>query len=251
MASAYAVERRKARHRHDAALAVAIALAAVVWAAGTNGGRPEELAAGYSAFFYALPVINTVIMPVGMAVLASRLWDMESRGGMDRLLLTMQSRRSLFAGKAIRGLLLLALVALSQGVFVALTGALRGYTQAMDASQLLWLLLCTMAVDAMLFFFSLLLGVRFGSPAPALAAGLVESLSGLFAAFFPRWLSYLTPWGYYVPLSAMAMIWDRETRETWFAPAGMNVPLLAFTLALAALFAALAYRAIDRGEGIS
>ena len=251
MASAYAVERKKARRRHDAALAVAIALAAVIWASGTNDGRPEELATGYSAFFYALPVINTVIMPVGMAALASRLWDLESRGGMDRLLLTVQSRLSLFTGKALRGLFLLALVARSQGAGAVASGALRGYTQAMDASQLLWLLLCTMAVNAMLFFFSLLLGVRFGSPAPALAAGLVESLSGLFAAFFPRWLSYLMPWGYYVPLSAMAMGWDRATRETWFIPVGMNVPLLAFTLLLGAAFAALACHAIDRGEGIS
>ena len=250
MTSVYAIELKKARRRYDALLALAVALAAIVWSAGSKPDTARELEEGYSAFFYALPIINTVIMPIGMAVLASRLWDMEARSGMDRLLLTMQTRTALFTGKALRGLFLIALTTLAEGAGVAAFGALRGYTEAVDWGQLAWLLACTAAVDALLFFAALLLSVRFASQTVALGAGLVASLSGLFAAFFPRWLSYMMPWSYFVPLSAMAMGWIRETRETWFYPCGMNVPLLGVTLAMAALCAAAAQRAVGRGEGI-
>ncbi len=49
------------------------------------GGRPcpaapDELANGYSALLYSLPVIEAILMPVMMAVLASRLWDIEIKG---------------------------------------------------------------------------------------------------------------------------------------------------------------------------
>ena len=42
-------------------------------------------------------------MPIVMALIASRLWDMEVKGSTTKLLYTLQSRRSLFAGKALLG----------------------------------------------------------------------------------------------------------------------------------------------------
>ncbi len=79
-------------------------------------GRPlrrqilTSLPYAYSALFYSLPVINTILMPLIMAVLASRLWDMEIKGCTPKLLYTLQSRRSLFAGKAVFGVLEVLLV---------------------------------------------------------------------------------------------------------------------------------------------
>ena len=46
----------------------------------------------------------TRLLPVLMAVLASRLWDVEVKGYTAKLLYTLQSRRSLFFGKAVFGL---------------------------------------------------------------------------------------------------------------------------------------------------
>ncbi len=43
-------------------------------------------------------------MPLAMAILASRLWDVEVKGCTPKLLYTLQSRRSLFAAKAALGL---------------------------------------------------------------------------------------------------------------------------------------------------
>ena len=40
----------------------------------------EDLAAGYTKMFYQLPLMNTMLMPVLLSVLASRLCDMEIKG---------------------------------------------------------------------------------------------------------------------------------------------------------------------------
>ncbi|MEI3249092.1 MAG: hypothetical protein V8R95_01415 [Faecalibacterium sp.] len=47
---------------------------------GLAPADPGELANGYSALLYSIPVIEAILMPVLMAVLASRLWDMEVKG---------------------------------------------------------------------------------------------------------------------------------------------------------------------------
>ena len=88
---------------HDLALCLLIPGIVVLWVGGLAPAAPDELANGYSALLYSLPVIEAILMPVMMAVLASRLWDMEIKGNTPKLLYTLQSRRSLFAGKAVFG----------------------------------------------------------------------------------------------------------------------------------------------------
>ena len=59
-----------------------------------------------------------------MAALASRLWDMEVKGGTMKLLYTLQSRRSLLMGKAVFGLLETALMtAIEMGAAALLAAA--------------------------------------------------------------------------------------------------------------------------------
>ena len=82
---AICAELKKSRHRHNALVAVGISLVALLWATQT-GGKSEDVSHGYSALLYAIPIINTVIMPLGTAVLASRLWDLESKEKCCRIL---------------------------------------------------------------------------------------------------------------------------------------------------------------------
>ncbi|MFR2495789.1 MAG: ABC transporter permease [Christensenellales bacterium] len=104
------VEMQKARRRHDLLLCLLVPLIILLWVGGLSPESEEELANGYSALFYSLPVIHSILLPVAMAALASRLWDMEVKGGTMKLLYTLQSRRSLLMGKAVFGLLETALM---------------------------------------------------------------------------------------------------------------------------------------------
>ena len=93
--AAFRAELQKAHRRHDLALCLLIPGIVVLWVGGLAPADPEELANGYSALLYSLPVIEAILMPVMMAVLASRLWDMEIKGNTAKLL-------PFLAGKAAR-----------------------------------------------------------------------------------------------------------------------------------------------------
>lgn len=242
-------ERLKAARRHDLLLA---ALAALLVAASAAGSPPEkdwELACGYSAMTLQFSLMNAIVMPLAMAALASRHWDMETRGHGCRLLFTLQSRESLFAAKALRGMAQNAVICLVEGTAFLLVGRAYGYTQPLDVPRLLWLIACTFAVNAMLFFALLLLSVRSGTQVLPLSAGLACSLLGVFTAFMPERLTVFTPWAYYVPLGAMRMDYDRVTRITTFEALPLPVGLLVVAVVCAAACCLFARRAV-RGQEV-
>lgn len=228
------VEFRKARRRFDFPVAALIGVFVLLWASRSSPKTADDLATAYSALFYALPIMNTVVMPLGMAVLASRIWDVETRGRNCKLLFTLQNRTSLYAGKILLGMLENLLICAVEGGGLLLIGKMAEYTEALDWTQFLWLIVCTFAVNGMLFFSALWLSIHFSNQVPTLAVGTVGSLSGLFAAFLPEVVSLFMPWGYYIPLAAMEMRWDPATRIGWYVPREFRFWLLGITLALAA-----------------
>ena len=183
MLRSFHAELQKAHRRHDLLLCLLVPLIMILWVGGLAPSDPGELANGYSALLYSIPVIEAILMPVLMAVLASRLWAIEVKGSMPKLLYTLQERRSLFAGKAAFGLLEILLVTLLEMGAAVLLGIVHGYTEAFPTGQLVYLFVCTLAVDAMLFFGEFLLMLWVGNPLPALCVGIVGALVGLFSAF--------------------------------------------------------------------
>ena len=249
MLRSFHAELQKAHRRHDLLLCLLVPLIMILWVGGLAPSDPEELANGYSALLYSIPVIEAILMPVLMAVLASRLWEIEVKGSMPKLLYTLQERRSLFAGKAAFGLLEILLVTLLEMGAAVLLGIVHGYTEAFPTGQLCYLFVCTLAVDAMLFFGEFLLMLWVGNPLPALCVGIVGALVGLFSAFMPPPASYFVPFGYYIPLSAYEVAnWDKATHTVTYGTRPFNWVLLAFTLALGAVLFALAWRKVQDEE---
>ena len=97
MGKALHAELQKARRRHDLLICLAVPVVVYLWAGAAAPTGADELANAYSALLFALPVLNAILMPIVMALIASRLWDMEVKGSTTKLLYTLQSRRSLFA----------------------------------------------------------------------------------------------------------------------------------------------------------
>lgn len=241
-------ELKKSRRRHNTLVAVCISLFVLLWATQTGGTGEEKLEQGYSGLFYAVPVMNTVIMPLGTAVLASRLWDLESKEKSCRQLLTLQSRGALFFGKAAVALLQILLIGIIETAGILALGKHAGFTEALDWGQLWWLTVNTFVVNIMLFFLWFMLSIRFDNQVPTLAAGMIGSLSGLFAAFMPPLVSYFMPWGYYIPLSTIRMEWNQETRIVRFYSTPYPIWLLILTAALGTLFAISAWEALKHKE---
>ena len=124
---------QKARRRHDLALCLLIPGIVVLWVGGLAPAAPDELANGYSALLYSLPVIEAILMPVMMAVLASRLWDMEIKGQYPQAALHFAEPPQPFAGKAVFGVSEVLLVTVLELVCVPVLGRVHGYTEVFPA----------------------------------------------------------------------------------------------------------------------
>ena len=247
--TAFHAEFQKAKRRHELLLCLLVPLVIIVWVGGLQKAGEDELANGYSELFYSIPVINAILLPVMMAVLASRLWDMEVKGSTTKLLYTLQSRKSLFAGKVSFGLLeVLLTTALEMGM-IRLLGIIKGYTEKFPVGQFWYLAVCTLVVNVMLFLSEWLLMLLFENPLPAICVGIVGAMIGLFSAFMPEIVSYFVPWGYYVPLGGYEVkVWEQETHTVLYGTRGMNWGLLGFTILLAAVFLAAAWRVMRNKE---
>ena len=207
-------ELQKARRRDDLIVCLLVPVMALLWCQSAAPTGADELASAYSALFYSLPIINTILMPLAMAILASRLWDVEVKGCTPKLLYTLQSRRSLFAAKAALGLAEIFLIVTLEAAGAPLIGHLQHYTQPYPAAgQAAYLWGCTFAVDCMIFFSELLLTVLLANPLPALCVGILGTLLGLFSAFMPAWVGYFVPWGYFIPLNTYRIAdWDQASK---------------------------------------
>lgn len=250
MTAALRAEARKARRRHGLAIAAGTALMIVLSCIHSGGDSPAWKAVGYDALLVNCSMINAVAMPLTMAALASRLWDVETKGNGCRLLYTLQSRESLFDAKSLLGMgENLVLCAVECAGFVWL-GRRGGFTQQLEPLRVVWLFVSTYCVNAMLFFAALLLSVRSRSQVLPLGAGLIFSMLGVFGAFMPETLVILMPWSYYLPMSALRMTYDSAARIAVYEPMPPLLPasLLAATLVLGALAFCLARRAMRSQE---
>ena len=247
--AAFRAELQKAHRRHDLLLCCLLPGILVLWVGGLSPTSPDELANGYSALFYSIPVVEAILLPVMMAVLASRLWDAEVKGNTPKLLYTLQSRRSLFAGKAVFGVLEVLLATVLELSCIPVLGKVHGYTEAFPKGQFVYLFVCTVAVDLMLFFGEFLLMLWFGTPLPALCVGIVGALVGLFSAFMPPLVSCFVPFGYYIPLGAYEVAnWDEASHLVTYGTRAHNWGLLTFTILLGIGLFYAAWRKVQTEE---
>lgn len=246
--TAFVSELRKAHRRFDLPVTIAIALVVLVWGGASSVKSAAELAIAYSGYFYTIPIMNCVVMPIGMAVLASRIWDAETKGGTCKLLFTLQSRTSLYGAKAALGMLENLLVCAIECGGLLVMGQLQHFTQTLDWAQWFWLFGCTFVVNSLLYFFALFLSVCSNGPVPVLAVGMIGALTGLFTAFMPIVMSFFIPWGYYTPLGAMQMLWDDATRTSSYEVQPFRFWLLALSAVLAVAAAFAGWQAIKKKE---
>ena len=61
-------ELQKARRRHDLIVCLLVPVMALLWCQSAAPTGADELASAYSALFYSLPIINTILMPLSNTI---------------------------------------------------------------------------------------------------------------------------------------------------------------------------------------
>lgn len=238
-------ERQKGRRRFDLLIPVAVALAVVVWATQMEAGDQDIRPIGYSMYYYGFPIMNCVILSMGMALIASRLWEIEF--GQFNLLFTLQKRESLFAGKVIFGLGQTALICVLEGAGMIVMARVNQVTQAFDVHTFLLFLLSTFCVSAMMFFVELFCTIRWENPVLTLSLGALFSLSSVFTVYMPQQVARFALWSYYIQLGTERAVWNQQgTSFMSFYEVPYAWGFLLVSVLTAAVFAALSWREVKR-----
>ena len=165
----------------------------VLWVAALPR-RPGGTCQRLQRLLYSLPVIEAILMPVMMAVLASRLWDMEIKGNTTKLLYTAEPPQPVCRQSCLWG----AGSSSGHGAGAGLRSG-AGARSWLYRSLSHWAAMLSVRLhtgggrNALLWRIS---ADAVGSnPLPALCVGIVGALVGLFSAFMPPLVSYFVPLG--------------------------------------------------------
>lgn len=203
----------KGKRRNIWLSVIALILIQMMWAVWASGRMDDHrLAIGWIYMLYQFPVINSVVMPVVSAVIASRICDAEHKGNTLKLMETITTSRKIFNAKLVYGGAYLAAAVLLQVLAIIFAGKITGFKGSVPYIYYFYYTIFTIAVNFCILLLHQILSLQFKNQMITFSAVLFGALAGLFSFFFPQGLQVLLPWGYYSVLMFVRMNWDEATR---------------------------------------
>lgn len=182
----------------------------------------QEIVQGWQHYLYNLPMMNAILLPVLMAVLASRSADMEHKGQMLRQLRTVESCAQLLLAKLFYGGWQIVCLLAGQLITMLFIGLYKGFYGPIPWDYFGYYLLFTFLTTLCIYLAQLLVSLLVRNQVISLILGLSGGFCGLFSLFFQQHiLSKLVLWTYYSQLFLCGMNWDKQARITemyWIAP---------------------------------
>lgn len=226
-------EQKKARRRKVWLVPLGFLTFEVIWTLWQLSHiKPEERITGYLMLFYDLPLMNTIIIPTMISVIASRLCDMEIKGDTLKLLYTLQRPSGFFDCKYLAGIKYLFCFAIGHCILILSAGAAFCFGHPLKISMLAAYLAVTLCTGMILLAIQQTLSLLSNSQIMPLVVGLAGSFLGLFSLFFPEPVARLVIWGYFAAFSCVKINWDRTTKITEFYE--VPFPLTGFLIFAAA-----------------
>ncbi len=169
-----------------------------------------ELEGGWLSLLYQLTLLDGIMMPTVMSVLASRLADIEHKGNTYKQLETLRSAGSLYHAKAVCGFIIIAVMFTVQFAFFITLGYHLGYHGSPDPKYYLLAYVLKLASNMSLFLLQLALSMLFANQMIPLVAGLGGSMIALLLMYVTTYS--LLPWGGCLSSALVMMDWDETTR---------------------------------------
>ncbi len=213
MTRALGVEFQKTHRRKMGWVIFALLAAQAAWSLWSlTYMDAEDLKQGWMYILYLFPLLDSLMMPVIIAVVASRLCDVEHKGQTLRLINTLMPAGRLFDAKFLSGSVYLLAAAAFQLFIMLAAGILRGFEGEIPWLMLVVYFLLTSVVNLTLLVLQQSLSLLFSNQMITFTVGLIGAFFGLFSLYFPPGLQNIAPWGYYGVLIFVHMDWDSATR---------------------------------------
>lgn len=181
-----------------------------------------DIMQGWQHYLYQLPLLNAILLPILMAVIASRVADVEHKGCMLRQLCVVQPTGGIIAAKLVYGSWYLICLLTGQMATMLLIGLYKGFYGPIPWQYFGYYLLFTFTVTLCIYMVQLFLSLFIRNQAISLIIGMAGGFCGLFSLFLQNHLiSRIILWTYYSQLFLCGMNWDKETRVSdmyWVAP---------------------------------
>lgn len=237
MLNSLTLECKKLKHKHFFLFLFAFFFLFTVWIQVTVFSSGKNISDLYYIMLYTVPILNTILLPIFIAVVSSKLWDIEQKGHTYKLLLSLQPAKELYIGKSFLGAFFLFLVSIGESIICIFLGKLFCFHQSIPIALFLQLTFSTFFVSLMLYFMQQILAFFFSNQAITLALGVLGSFVGLFSIFFARNFQKFILWTYYCLFDTISMQWDPHTHISTYS----TEPITPVTYIFTALFLLIFY----------
>ena len=211
----FMLELHKLRHRRVPLMFLALFAILALWLMWCMDDVDPSRFNDVGALLYInLLLMNTILCPIILAALASRMCDMEQLGNTYKWLCTIERPEHIYRAKALTGGFYVAVLCLMQTVLYHILllpygGSPRGRLASLAV---------TLALTALcIFILQLNLSLRCTNQLTPIFLNIGGTFIGLFSWFLPQWpLRYLLPWGYYAALCNTGYFYDKAARYTTY-----------------------------------
>lgn len=207
------IEFYKLRHRKMGLMLIGMGifqLLFMIWM--TKGMDAHELEQGWESCLYSLSQLDCMIMPLFIAMIASRLSDIEHKGNTFKCLKTIVPSSKLFNIKVLYGSIYLLALAILQIIILLLISSVRGFNESMPVGYLIYYSLSSLLIGETLFILQLSLSLLMPNQMIAFMVAIAGTFLGLYSMFFSEKVARWILWGYYALLAPIRMNWDSVTR---------------------------------------
>lgn len=213
----FLLELHKLRHRRTSAIFLLTFALIAIWMYWCIHDLDLSRTNDATAIVYMnLLLMNTILCPIAVAALASRLCDMEQAGNTLKWLCAIQKPEHIYRGKVLTGGIGMAAFSLMQTIFFGVITS-QFDTGEMSHKVFLYLsLFLTLFLTSLtIFILQLNLSLQFTNQLTPVFISIGGTFAGLFSWFSNQWpLRYLIPWGYYAALCSTGIEYDKASRYT-------------------------------------
>lgn len=212
MISVY-IEFLKTRRKKLLILVLSLSFTEVLWGLWSFSDISyQELAHGWKCIIYQFTILNCIILPVSIAVVASRICSVEHSGNALRLIRTITSSQKIFDTKFIYGSFYVIITLLIQVFFMIILGNIKNFQDVFSVKIFIYYFIFNLIVSLTILVFQQTLSLIFENQIISISIGLCGSFLGLFSLFLSNNLNKFILWAYYGVLLFVRMEWFPESK---------------------------------------
>lgn len=179
---------------------------------------------------YEIPIINSLIFPIVIATLSSRIWDEEFKGNTLKMLYTIEKPLTLYSSKTLFGMMYLFFTALFELISVIILFIKNNAYTMFFSKHIFFMFISTLAVSIAIFLIMQLINFLYENQVIVMTCGLFLSFAGLFSLFFGKIIQFFVPSAYYSLLQTAYMDYNFETRDMSFHLSDFNISIFIFVI---------------------